>query len=250
MNKSRTRPPMRVRGAASLSRLRLVVGVQAVLECLRCRPKAVRACAVSRARLPQGMGELLARLPLQVQRISAGQLEAWSGVGSHQGVALWVDGGPKAFVPSKEPGSVLFLDHVCDPQNLGAILRSAWLFGVKGVYVPKNAAAGMGATVAKVASGGAEHVPVCAGVLDQEMKKLKQHGFYCVALEAGAKKNIWDLDLSQHPRVLWVLGSESRGINRGLKSLCDQRCGIPLKARHASLNVSVAAGIAMSQLER
>jgi 23S rRNA (guanosine2251-2'-O)-methyltransferase len=144
----------------------------------------------------------------------------------------------------QEPALLLVLDGVTDPHNLGACLRSADAFGAQAVIVPKDRAVGVNATVAKVASGAADTVPVVSVTnLARSLQELKERGVWIAGADASAEESIFEADLSGP--LAWVLGAEGTGLRRLTRERCDRLLRIPLQGSVASLNVSVAAGVCL-----
>src|SRR6185503_3319547 len=136
-----------------------------------------------------------------------------------------------------------------DPRNLGAILRTSEAAGVDGVLLPERHSAGLSDTVARASAGGLEHVRVARiGNVVQALETLKSKGFWIVGFDGGATER-WDTVDYRRPIAL-VLGGEGRGIRRLVREHCDNLLGIPLFGHVASLNVSVAAGIALYEAIR
>ncbi len=148
-----------------------------------------------------------------------------------------------------EAALFLVLDGVEDPRNLGAILRTAEAAGVHGVIVPERRAAGLTETVAKVAAGALEYVPVVKVVnIVNTIEVLKANGIWTAAAEAGGEAVFWDADFVR-PTAL-VLGGEDKGVRRLVKEHCDVLVSLPLTGRINSLNVSVAAGALLYEVMR
>lgn len=153
---------------------------------------------------------------------------------------------------AKEP-FLMMLDHLEDPHNLGAVMRTADAAGVHGLIIPSQRAAGVTATVRKVAAGAAERMPVAlVGNLNQAAVTLKEKGFWLYGAEANGDHDYYRADYCL-PLVL-VIGSEGRGISRLLRQNCDLLISIPMPGTSAgSLNVSAAAAVlvytALSQRE-
>jgi 23S rRNA (guanosine2251-2'-O)-methyltransferase len=139
---------------------------------------------------------------------------------------------------------IVALDHVTDPRNLGAVVRSASAFGAHGVLVPERRAASMTASAWKTASGAAARVPVarCTN-LARQLTAFKKAGLFVVGLDAGSDIVIDEVD-ADLPIVL-VVGAEGAGLSRLVRDTCDQLASIPIAADTESLNASVAAGIAL-----
>ena len=170
--------------------------------------------------------------------------------GRHQGVCLELE---HAFdfdqISFPESAVVLFLDRVQDPKNFGAIIRTAWLMGVSAVFISSRQSVGLTPSVVKTAGGGLEHVPVFVkDNLRQYLEELKKRQFWIYALDSHSPKSLWSIDFSG-PKV-FVLGGEGAGIRQSLKKICDETLSIPQKEKQASYNVSVTAGIVLSEALR
>jgi 23S rRNA (guanosine2251-2'-O)-methyltransferase len=143
---------------------------------------------------------------------------------------------------------VLILDGVLDPQNLGAILRSADLFAADLVVARKRRAAPITAAVLAASAGAAAWVPlVIVANLAQAIRDLKQEGFWIYGAESAGRPAV-EVDLSG--RVALVLGAEGSGLQDLIRKSCDQLVAIPTGGHIDSLNVSVAAGILMYETRR
>jgi len=149
----------------------------------------------------------------------------------------------------KQTPLIVALDHVTDPRNLGAVVRSAAAFGAHGVLVPERRAASMTASAWKTASGAAGRVPVarCTN-LARALAAYKKAGLFVVGLDAGADVTIDEVD-AELPLVL-VIGAEGAGLSRLVREGCDVVAGIPIAGESESLNASVAAGIGLYALAR
>jgi 23S rRNA (guanosine2251-2'-O)-methyltransferase len=147
------------------------------------------------------------------------------------------------------PGLLLVLDGVEDPHNLGAILRSAEVAGVDGVFLPQRRSAPLGAAAVKASAGASAHLRIArGGNTAQLLEQLKEAGYWIAGLDAGPGKMIWELDFTV-PAVL-VLGGEAGGLHRLVKEKCDFLAAIPMRGNVNSYNVSVAAGIALYEVLR
>lgn len=145
--------------------------------------------------------------------------------------------------------TVLVLDRINDPHNLGAILRSAVAFGARAVIVPHRQSAELGGATAKAASGALDMIPVVEVTnLARSLDALKDLGYWRAALDGHA-----DQSLEEAPRfekLALVLGAEATGVRRLVAEHCDLRLKLPIKEDMESLNVSVACGIALYALAR
>lgn len=175
----------------------------------------------------------------------------------HQGIAARVS--QKGYIslddllaiPLKLNETPLFviLDCIEDPRNLGAILRTADAAGVHGVVIQSYRAAGISPEVSKASAGAIEHVPVCmVPNIKHAIKQMKEMGIAIAGAETGSYPFIWDRDLSGP--VALIVGSEGKGLRKTVKESCDMLVSLPMKGIINSLNVSVAAGIALFEILR
>lgn len=142
------------------------------------------------------------------------------------------------------------LDGVTDPQNLGAVIRSAAAFGANGVILPERRSASVTAAAWKVSAGAAAHMPVARVVnLNKALDGLKERGYYVVGLDGGGDKLVGQTGFETDPLVV-VLGSEGSGLSRLVREACDAIAGIPMSSSVESLNASVAAGISLYAVSR
>ena len=142
------------------------------------------------------------------------------------------------------------LDGVTDPQNLGAVIRSAAAFGANGVILPERRSASVTASAWKVSAGAAAHLPVARVVnLTKAIEALKERGYYVVGLDGGGDALVGETGFETDPLVV-VLGSEGKGISRLVRESCDAIAGIPIDSQVESLNASVAAGISLYAVAR
>ena len=147
------------------------------------------------------------------------------------------------------PPLLLVLDGVTDPHNLGACLRVADGAGAHAVIAPKDHAAGINATVAKVASGAAETMPYFMVTnLARTLGELKERNIWCIGTSEDAEKTIYDLDLTGP--VALVLGAEGEGMRQLTRKTCDELVRIPMHGAVESLNVSVASGVCLYEALR
>ncbi|MDK9698575.1 MAG: 23S rRNA (guanosine(2251)-2'-O)-methyltransferase RlmB [bacterium] len=143
-----------------------------------------------------------------------------------------------------KPVTALMLDGIEDPGNLGAILRSAAVFGADGVIVGERHNAPLSPATAKASAGGMFHVPIVrAKHLNHAIDILKANGFWVFALAEESEQSIIDLELPE--RIVWVIGGEGSGVSQSLRKVCDAVTAIPSPGALKSLNASVAAAIAL-----
>ena len=209
-----------------------------------------------------GTAEALARLGARAERpgvevapVERAAIDRLLGEGTvHQGLALSAAPLPRldlrrTCAPDAGRNVVLALDQINDPHNLGAILRSAAAFGVRAVILPERRSAELGGVVAKAASGALDLVPLVEVVnLARALDELAALGYWRVALDAEAAATL-DAVPDQQNLVL-VLGAEGSGVRRLVGERCEFAARLPIAPEMDSLNVSVAAGIALYALAR
>jgi 23S rRNA (guanosine2251-2'-O)-methyltransferase len=237
-----------------------VYGLHAVGAALERAPERVLELWLAGSREDARMRELKAHAAtagLHVHTAAPDAITKLVGDVAHQGAVAamrplkpWdehdlLDGLAKA---PKDP-VVLVLDGVTDPHNLGACLRSADAAGALAVLIPKDRAAAVDGVVRKVAAGAAEFVPVVSVTnLARTLDLLKERGIWVVGTDGEADKAIHAADLKR-PLAL-VLGAEGGGMRRLTREKCDFLVKIPMAGHVQSLNVSVAAGIALFEALR
>ncbi len=144
-------------------------------------------------------------------------------------------------------GTLVILDQVSDPHNVGAILRSAAAYDAVAVILPKDHSAPETATMAKAASGALDVIPrVVVTNLANAMRELKDAGWWIIGLEGESKKQLTDVKFS--PKTVIVLGAEGKGMRRLTADMCDERVRLPMGSKMESLNVSNAAAVALYHL--
>ncbi|MFW2339979.1 MAG: 23S rRNA (guanosine(2251)-2'-O)-methyltransferase RlmB [Acidimicrobiia bacterium] len=149
-----------------------------------------------------------------------------------------------------DPAALIVLDHVEDPHNLGAVARSARAAGVPVIVVGDRRSAFIGAVAFKAAAGALEHVRVCVvKSIGDAVTRLKKAGVWTVGLTADADNNLFGLSLLTEP-VAIVAGAEGKGLSRLVEERVDVRASIPMASGVESLNVSVAAALAMFEISR
>lgn len=144
---------------------------------------------------------------------------------------------------------LLLLDSIQDPHNLGAILRTAECAGVDGVIVTTNQSSPITETVEKISAGAVSYVKVCRVTnLVQTMNILKEEGFWTVGTSLNNSKNYSEMDYKMP--VALVMGNEEKGIRKLVAETCDFLVKIPMQGKVDSLNVSVATGVLLFEINR
>lgn len=146
-----------------------------------------------------------------------------------------------------ERGFLLILDEIEDPQNLGALIRTAECAGVHGVIIPKHHSAGISGATIKASAGATAYVSVGEVTnIVNAIKELKSNGYWIVGLDMAGTKPFREVDYTMPVAI--VVGSEGKGIRRLVKEHCDFLVKIPLLGKIASLNASVAGALVMYEV--
>lgn len=248
----------------------LVFGRNSVLEALRVGVPSTTLYVLSRLDHDDRTREIISIAGHQgLHMLEADRLEMdrIARSGNHQGVILKVqpfqytplseladraDRKARAMEAANSPAArikarplFIALDGVTDPQNLGAVIRSAAAFGANGVILPERRSASVTAAAWKVSAGAAAHLPVARVVnLTKAIQALKDRGYYAVGLDGGGSALVGETGFETDPLVV-VLGSEGKGLTRLTREVCDAIAGIPIEPSVESLNASVAAGISL-----
>lgn len=144
---------------------------------------------------------------------------------------------------------VLILDGVQDPRNFGAIIRSAEIFGVKGIIIPERNSVKLNETVIKTSTGAIEYVDIVKVTnISDTIQQLKKLDFWVYGAEGIAEK--YYCDETYPDKTAIVLGSEGEGIRKKVKESCDMLIKIPMFGKINSLNVSVAGGVILSEVAK
>ena len=224
----------------------LLYGRNAVREALRGRRRVRRVWGLERELAALDDAEA----PVQV--VSREELDRLAGNSDHQGLVAEVEGYPYAdanALLAPEDAFVLALDQVQDPQNFGAICRSAECAGATGVVVPSRGAALVTGAVSRASAGAVEHLAVAHVTnLANYLRDAKQSGAWVYGAEAGAERLYTQPDYSG--RLVFVLGSEGKGLRPRVRDSCDALVSLPVRGRIASLNVSAAAAALLYEVVR
>ena len=237
---------------------RVIFGFHTVLARLRAEPKSVIEVYLDESRndaRAKDFATQVERAGARLMRVPATRLEGMAGGGRHQGVVARVQANTQKqtleelLESLKVPPLLLVLDGITDPHNLGACLRVANAAGAHAVIAPKDHAAGINATVSKVASGAAEITPYFMVTnLARTLADLKDRNIWIVGSEEKAAQTLFKADLPGS--IAWVLGAEGAGMRRLTRESCDLLVRIPMGGAVESLNASVAAGICLFESVR
>jgi 23S rRNA (guanosine2251-2'-O)-methyltransferase len=220
----------------------IVYGRNAVHEAVR-GPRAVTQIWVSRgaAREPW-----LAGAGAPIHEASGFQIEQRCGSEGHQGICAEVSEfrytEAEALLAASEAPFLVALDQVQDPQNLGAIARTAECAGADGLIFPERRAAEVTPAVCKASAGAVEHLPIAqVRNLADFLGAAKSRGLWCYGADGEAKLDYREVDFSGG--LVLVLGSEGRGLRPRVAAACDGLVSLPLRGRVESLSVGAAAAV-------
>ena len=192
-----------------------------------------------------------------VRTMERDQLDRLTRFGHHQGVALKTSGYPYVGLEDivraasdDENALVVVLDHMEDPQNVGAVLRTAAAVGATGVVIPEDRACGVTPAVVRASAGGAEHVNVAHVVnLPRAMEELKECGLWFTGLDWGEDARPYT-EVDFKGKVGLVVGAEGAGLSRLVRATCDFIAVLPMPGGFESLNAGVASAVAMYEVLR
>lgn len=241
-----------------MSNQRLIIGFHAVNARLWQNPSSIIELYVLEGKQDTRMRDVLDKAQKENIRVifaDSGRLDSLSKHGRHQGVVGFIDASRNhvdledVLENLTEPPFLLILDGITDPHNLGACLRVADAMGVHAVIAPKDKSAGLNATVSKVACGAAETVPyITVTNLARTIRELKDRGIWIIGTDMNTSTDLYHF--STPLAVAWIMGAEGSGIRRLTRELCDILVSIPMFGTVESMNVSVSAGIVLSETRR
>jgi 23S rRNA (guanosine2251-2'-O)-methyltransferase len=237
--------------------MNFICGINPVLEALNAATRHFDRLLVVKGLRNKRIADAISRasrlgVPLRFE--GRDTLDRMSGGVPHQGIIAVVSEKPLLEVEEllgrlRDPALLVALDGVEDPRNLGAILRTCEAAGADGVLLPQRRTAGLSEVVNRASAGALEHVRVARiGNLSQALEALKARGVWVVGFDASGRER-WDQVDYKRPVAL-VMGGEGRGIRRLVRERCDHVVSLPMFGHVGSLNVSVAAGIALYEVVR
>jgi 23S rRNA (guanosine2251-2'-O)-methyltransferase len=233
---------------------RLLFGLNPVREAVRAHGGRLESVLVEATDAPQL--EALARFAhdrgAKVERVSRADLDRLARGGRHQGALAFAPELALLAIDDVELGPhslVLALDEIEDPQNFGAIVRSAVAFGATCVLWPEHHSAPLSPAMVRASAGAVEYATlVRAPSLPTALETLRAAGVRVLGLDATAPRTLAEEDL--RGPVALVVGAEGKGLRRGVKKVCDGLVKVPMAGPVASLNASVAAALALYEATR
>lgn len=238
----------------------LLIGIHAVSSALKSAAADVEWVRIAADGKNKRLIELESRAHgsgIKLIKVKVSELDKLSGQQRHQGVIasfkgsnVATEGRLEAILDSIDGTAlILVLDGVQDPHNLGACLRTAEAAGVHLVIICKDRSAGITPVVRRAASGAAETLNIIQATnLARVLRTLKKHGVWLAGTSDGASESLYSTDLTG-PLAL-VMGSEGSGMRRLTGELCDYLINIPMAGQVESLNVSVATGVCLYEINR
>lgn len=241
-----------------MSNQRLIYGFHAVNARLWQNPKSITELYIQEGKNDARTREVLEKAAGENVRIhfaDQARLDNLTKGARHQGVAGFIDASKNhvhledVLENLSEPPLLLIPDSITDPHNLGACLRTADAMGVHAVIAPKDKSAGLNATVSKVACGAAETVPyITVTNLARTLRELKEYGIWIIGTDMEGDADLFHCDLPES--TAWVMGNEGEGMRRLTREHCDMLVSIPMFGTVESMNVSVSAGMVLSETRR
>ena len=238
----------------------LLYGIHPVFEALAAGRRRIYEVYLDKKKKSKRLAKIASMAEaggVKKKSIGPGDFQALAGAVDHQGAAAMVSPYPQVTLQSilqrgqgeDEKHFLLMLDNIQDPQNLGAIIRTALCVGVQGLIVPKDRSASPTPLVSKASAGALEHIRLARVTnLVQTIKHCKTCGLWIMGLQQDAAHSIYAADLNGS--IALVLGGEQKGIRRLVKKNCDFLVSIPQQGTLNSLNASVAAAVAMYEAFR
>ncbi len=236
----------------------IIYGYHPVREALRAGRRRITKVYVTENKRSPRLADIRSRAEaalVSVHHLLKKDMDSLAGVPGHQGVCA--AGSPykctnlgELLAKSLQPNPlILLVDQVVDPQNLGALIRTAYCAGLNGVVITRDRSAGPSPAVSKASAGAMEHISWTRVTnMVTTIKTLKKSGIWVAGLESSRGQNLYATDLTG-PLAL-VVGGEEKGIRTLVKKNCDLLLAIPLIGRIDSLNASVAGGVVMYEAFR
>jgi 23S rRNA (guanosine2251-2'-O)-methyltransferase len=231
-------------------------GIHPVSESIRAGRRKILELFVTRRGRSQRLESLAARATtanLPVHRVSDEKLNAMAGGDAHQGVTARVATCPTVGIEAIGQGAaspfVIILDSILDPQNFGAVVRTALCAGVHGMVIAKDRAAPPSPAVSRASAGALEHMPLARVTnLVAAIERLKADGLWIAGLAPEAEQSVYATDLATPLGI--VIGGEQKGIRPLVRKHCDHLVAIPQHGPLDSLNASVAGAVVIYEALR
>lgn len=238
----------------------MVYGVHPLEQALATGKRECYKIVLEKGKLPARLSpllELAQTRKTRVETLAPAVFRKKYGKINHQGIVGYFSPIPtleletlieQAYESCPHPALVL-ADEIQDPQNLGALIRSAWVLGLQGLVLPRHRSAPLSETVAKCSAGAIESLPIASVAnLKQGADILKEKGFWIVGVDMEGDRPCYEFDFNTP--VALVIGGEEKGVRPILKKTCDFTVSIPMAGELGSLNASTAAAIVFYEIQK
>ena len=237
----------------------IIYGINAVATLLRRSPERAEIVYLQQdlgVKRMARLNDVIKHSGVSVRRVSGAELEKLTQTEKHQGVAALAvesvrlqETEAKSLIQGLDSALILIFDEIQDPRNFGACLRTADAAGVDLVVTARSRTVGYTPVVSKVAAGAAEIQPVVeVANLARFLEYLKEEGIALVGASADASATLYDVDLAGPTAI--ILGAEGKGLRHLTRECCDSLVRLPMSGVVESLNVSVATGICLYEIQR
>ena len=232
----------------------IIWGRNPIIEALKAGKSLEKILVAHDSHIPKELIKLAEKKKIKIQRVPRRKVEETAGTKKTQGVVALIS--PVQYADENsliektisKNGVLLIMDHITDPQNVGNMIRTAEVFGIDGIIIPRERSSPVNEVVVKASTGAVFHIPISkVGSLRNFLEKFKRKGGWVVAVEKGGKP-IHKLDFPFPLSV--VLGSEGKGISKSVLDSADLIATIPMKGKVSSLNVSSAAAVALWEVAK
>jgi 23S rRNA (guanosine2251-2'-O)-methyltransferase len=235
----------------------ILYGRNTVLEALRAQRPARKLVVAAGVRREQRLTEILdlaAARGITVEESARRRLDDMAHTEHHQGVVGYFHARTPLRLDDlleqvSDPALLLVLDGIQDPQNLGAMARTAEACDADGIVLSKHHATAVTPAASKTSAGAIEHLPVAVvGNLAQAMEVMRRHAVWCVGLDAAAPLRYDAADYTKP--VALIVGAEGQGMRPLTRDRCDELVSIPMLGRVASLNAAASAAVLLYEVQR
>ena len=230
-----------------------VYGKNVVKETLNSKNKILKAY-INKGFNDTNIIEKLKKLKVRINYTNNIDLDKLTDNGLHQGIVLQIDDiktyNYDEVIPNlnKEYKTIVMLDHLEDPHNFGAIIRTSYALGVDAIIIPNDRSVNITATVVKTSAGAINNIPIIrVPNLNATITKLKKDGFWIVGTSMNG---ISYTKIDYKTSICLIIGNEGKGMSKTLQKECDYLATIPMQNHFDSLNASVSSGIIISEIMR
>lgn len=223
---------------------RIVYGLQPVREAIKVHGSKIDRALIDVSSKPlEALARYAKHQGIEVETCNRGRLDKETRNGMHQGALVFAPPLNMVEIEQVNPSLVIALDGIEDPQNFGAVIRSSVALGASAVLWPEHHSAPLSPATFRASAGAIEHATLCkVPALPEALEILRARGAQILGLDMDGEKEIQTIEPT--PMIVLVAGAEGRGLSRPVKAIVE-RVRLPMRGPIASLNVSVAVGIAL-----